>query len=96
LAPIVQGVTEDIPAIDGLRIGDDGNFIGKFIQRTTSTFDGDVDEIRVWNRVLSPEEIRASYDANSNRLRARFPAAQGTKADWSIIGANAADQTIAD
>jgi hypothetical protein len=96
LAPVIQGTVEDIAPINGLRVGDHSTFIGKFMQRTSSTFDGDVDEIRVWNRVLSPEEIRASYDANSNRLRARFPAVPGAKADWSIIGANAADQTIAD
>jgi hypothetical protein len=96
LAPIIQGPVEDVPAIDGLRVGDHTNFIGKLMQRTNSTFDGDVDEVRVWNRVLSPEEIRASYDANSNPLQLNFPAVAGAQADWSIIGANAADQIISE
>ena len=90
LTPIIQSEIGDIPDIDGLRIGDHTDFLGKLVQRWTSTFDGDIDEFRVWNRVLSPEEIKASYDANSNRL----PAVAGAKSDGTLIGANAADQMI--
>jgi hypothetical protein len=95
LPPVIQGTVEDVPAIDGLRIGDHVNFLGKLLARSNGTFDGDIDEVRVWNRVLSPQEIQASYDANSNRLRVVFPAASGLKSDWSIIGANAADEMLA-
>ena len=38
LAPIIQGAVEDVPAIDGLRIGDHTNFIGKLMQRSSEHF----------------------------------------------------------
>jgi hypothetical protein len=94
LRPFLQDAVDSIESIDGLRIGDNTGFLGKLIQRSSGTFDGDVDEVRAWNRVLSPDEIRASYDANSARLRVEFAGSSSGTPDWSLIGANAADQII--
>jgi len=35
-------------------------------------FNGTIDEVRVWNRTLSPEEINASYNSGINRLYHNF------------------------
>ncbi len=37
-----------------------------------SFFNGTIDEVRVWNRALSPEEINASYNSGLNRLYHNF------------------------
>ena len=49
----VQGEPEEILSFEDFRIG-----------RSFGYFDGAMDEVRVWNRVLSGDEVRASYDAN--------------------------------
>jgi len=36
------------------------------------TFNGRMDDIRIFNRALSPDEIKASYDAGSYRLFNNF------------------------
>lgn len=94
LRPFLQGTVDSVESIDGLRIGDNTGFLGKLMQRSGGTFDGDVDEVRVWDRVLSPEEIRAAYDAGNTRLRVEFAMPSGGAPEWSVIGANAADQII--
>jgi hypothetical protein len=35
-------------------------------------FNGTIDEVRIWNRALSPEEINASYHAGLNKLYRNF------------------------
>ncbi len=37
-----------------------------------TVFDGSIDELRIWNRVLSTDEINASYNAGSYRLNQTF------------------------
>jgi hypothetical protein len=44
---------------------------------TTEFFIGAIDEVTIWNRGLSPEEIMASYDAGINRLSRNFTNIQG-------------------
>ena len=63
----VQGAIGEIPAISGLSIGRSSSYLGRFLGGAKGTFDGAVDDIRVWNRVLSPDEVRAAYAAG--RLR---------------------------
>ncbi|MCZ7357383.1 MAG: LamG domain-containing protein, partial [Candidatus Methanoperedens sp.] len=41
-------------------------FIGKV--PNGNNFNGTIDEVQIWNRVLSPEEINASFNAGSYRL----------------------------
>ena len=96
LRPVLQDAIDNIDSVDGLRIGDNTGFLGKLMQRSSGTFDGEIDEVRVWNRVLSAGEIRASFNANSSELRAEFAGAPGASRRWSIIGANAADQLAGD
>jgi hypothetical protein len=87
-----QGAIDEINAIDGLNIGRSVGYFGGFISAATDTFDGDVDEVRVWNRVLSEAEIQASYNANLSGKRFAFPHAGKAAPEYSLIGANAADQ----
>ena len=90
----VLGEVEELPSIDGLTIGRHVGYFGGLVSAASNTFDGDVDEIRVWNRVLSDAEIQASYNAGRSDLRFTFPAAADGMPDFSLIGANAADQMV--
>ncbi len=92
----VQGEVEDIASIDGLSVGRHTGFFGGLVSFGTNTFDGDVDEIRVWNRVLSDAEIQASYNADRSGMRFVFPLNKELKPEFSLIGANAADQLAVD
>jgi len=49
-----------------------GLHIGKHRQGSAYYFKGSIDEVRVWNRALSPEEIRASYNSKINNLSHKF------------------------
>jgi len=40
-----------------------GNLLMGNLAATTQTFDGKIDEVRVYNRLLSAEEVRALYQA---------------------------------
>jgi hypothetical protein len=88
----VQGEVEDIANISGLSVGRHAGYFGGLVGPATNTFDGDVDEIRVWNRVLSDAEIQASYNADRSGMRFAFPLNEELKPEYSLIGANAADQ----
>ncbi|MCD6216047.1 MAG: hypothetical protein J7J92_03165, partial [Candidatus Aenigmarchaeota archaeon] len=47
--------------------------IGKYLVATHQEFfNGTIDEVRIWNRALSPEEINASYNAGLHRLEHNF------------------------
>jgi hypothetical protein len=50
----VQGDSQSIPSLDEFEIG-----------HSSSSFPGAVDEVRIWSRVLAPEEIRGSIDASA-------------------------------
>ncbi|MFC1741665.1 LamG-like jellyroll fold domain-containing protein, partial [Nanoarchaeota archaeon] len=52
-----------------------GNYIvtlGANAWGAASHFNGSIDEVMLWNRVLSPEEINASYHAGLQRLERNF------------------------
>ena len=42
--------------------------IGRGHDLTMPTFNGTIDEVRLWKRILNPEEIKASYNAGQYRL----------------------------
>lgn len=88
----VRGDVDDINRVDGLNIGRSTGYLGGIVGAATNTFDGDIDEIRVWNRVLSEAEIQASYNAHKSRKLFLFPLEGETTPEFSLIGANAADQ----
>jgi hypothetical protein len=90
----IQGDAENIDAIDGLNIGRSSGYFGGLIGSVKNTFDGDVDEIRVWSRVLSAAEIKASYRGGQERQEFRIENPAGANADWAVIGANGADQYV--
>jgi hypothetical protein len=92
--PTVQGPIEDVRAMNGLSVGRHTGYFGGLVGATVNTFDGDIDEVRVWSRVLSPAEVKGSYDARQSQFRDAAPAGLGPKPDWSLIGANGADQYI--
>ncbi|VVB94670.1 Concanavalin A-like lectin/glucanases superfamily protein [uncultured archaeon] len=46
--------------------------IGALPFANTGYFNGKIDEVRIYNRVLGPEEIKASYNAGINRLYHNF------------------------
>jgi hypothetical protein len=92
----VLGEVEDIANINGLSVGRHAGYFGGLVSPATNTFDGDVDEIRVWNRVLSDAEIQASYNADRSGMRFAFPLNKEVAPEFSLIGANAADQLAVD
>jgi hypothetical protein len=87
----VQRKIEPILSVDGLNIGRSGGYFGGLVGPASNTFDGDVDEIRAWNRVLSAEEVMASYEASKSRLQFSYPVPKDSKPQWKVLGANAAD-----
>jgi hypothetical protein len=91
---IVQGDAEEIKAIDGLNVGRSAGYLGGLIGSARHTFHGDIDEIRVWNRVLSPAEVMASYRAGRERLSLDIGVGDGADPEWVVVGANAADREL--
>ena len=62
----LQGAVENIGALSNFAVGTD---VGSY-------FNGMIDEVRVWNRVLSRGEIEASYDASRYGLHNTFAVSQ--------------------
>ena len=89
----LQREVEDIPEIDGLTIGRSAGYLGGLVGSATNTFDGDVDEIRVWNRVLSPSEVAASFRAGPGPVDIRLDGVT-PQSKRTLIGASAADQEV--
>jgi hypothetical protein len=95
LVPVtIQGEPEEIKEIDGLNIGRSAGYFGGLIGAAKNTFNGDIDEIRVWSRVLSEAEIKASYNSGEGSHVLRIKNQGGADLDWTMIGANAADQYV--
>ncbi|HMB44431.1 MAG TPA: LamG-like jellyroll fold domain-containing protein [Candidatus Methanoperedens sp.] len=59
----MSGPTNILSNTDNLKIG--GPDLSRY-------FKGTIDEVRIWDRALSPEEIKASYDAGIYRLYSNF------------------------
>jgi hypothetical protein len=91
--PTIQGDIEEVPSIDGLSVGRHAGYLGGFVGATTNTFDGNVDEIRVWNRPISAAEVQASYQASSKASFA-FPKPAKGQGNWKVLGANAANKQM--
>jgi len=77
-----------------LNIGRSSGYFGGLISSVRNTFDGDVDEVRVWSRVLNAAEIRASYRGGQGRQELHIKNSARADASWVMIGANGADQYV--
>jgi len=73
--------------VDGLTIGRSSGYFSGILSGGGGSFDGAVDEIRVWSRALSADEIRFSYEGG----RLRLPEGMQTRA---IGAANATDESV--
>ena len=67
LGQIVTDSDELVSPQDG-----DSIVIGRWIDSTNAPYQGEIDEIRVWSRVLSSQEIKASYNSGLYRLENNF------------------------
>jgi hypothetical protein len=85
---------EEIREINGLAVGRSSNYLGGLVGSATNTFDGDIDEFRVWNRVLSHAEVKASYRGGREQLSLKMDKSAGKAQDLKVIGANAADEEL--
>ncbi|MHA1289675.1 MAG: LamG-like jellyroll fold domain-containing protein, partial [Candidatus Thorarchaeota archaeon] len=56
-------------------------------------FNGTIDEVRIWNRALSPEEINASYNTGSYRLYRNFTGLTDGSYDYYAFTKDAAGNT---
>jgi hypothetical protein len=56
----------------GMGESSSGVHIGALPFANIGYFNGKIDEVRIHNRALSPEEIKASYNAGINRLYHNF------------------------
>ncbi len=66
----IDGVLEDTDDISsvGNITSTGGTFIGKFGTSSTSYFNGSIDEIMIFDRVLSAEQILALYNNETNKI----------------------------
>lgn len=76
---VLEGESEFAGDIDYSGVGD--LFIGASSQNTLNT-DGDLDEVAIYNRVLTPSEVRDHYENGilENRLRLHLDESSGTTA----------------
>jgi hypothetical protein len=83
VAIILQGGVENIGALSNFSVG----------TGVSRYFNGLIDEVRVWNRVLSRAEIEASYDASRYGLHATFGGLQDGPAHCYAYVSNALGQS---
>ncbi|NOR85765.1 hypothetical protein GQ473_06630 [archaeon] len=68
----VNGENKNCESSTGsISIGDDNIYVGDAVNYIRP-FNGTIDEVKIWNRALSEQEIKASYDAGLYRLEANF------------------------
>lgn len=84
-----QSEIETIDGLDGLGVGRSSSFFGGLLSGGTTQFDGAVDEVRVWNRVLSDAEVQAAFGQASGRYRVAYPVTAGKVRNYKVISVNA-------
>jgi len=91
----VMGSIEEVPAIDGLSIGRSSGILGRILGSAKGLLAGGVDEVRVWDRMLSADEVRAAFSRNrESRVDIDYRFNADRDPVWRVIGANAADQRL--
>ena len=84
-----QSEIETIDGLDGLGVGRSSSFFGGLLSGGTTQLDGAVDEVRVWNRVLSDAEVQAAFGQASGRYRVAYPVTAGKVRNYKVISVNA-------
>jgi hypothetical protein len=64
--PVQIDAEEEVRKIDDLIIGRAKGYFGGLLSRVKGTFPGRIAELRVWDRVLTEAEVRASYNAGKS------------------------------
>ncbi|MDG1462309.1 MAG: LamG domain-containing protein, partial [Gammaproteobacteria bacterium] len=83
---------EALDAIDGFGIGRSSGFFGGLLSGGSTQLDGAIDEVRIWNRVLSDAEVQAAFSMRSGDALLRFPAKQGVARNYRVISVNEAGE----
>jgi hypothetical protein len=83
VAIAIDETVENIGALSDFSVG----------RSAVGSFKGLIDEIRVWNRVLSGDEIQASYDARRYGLRGTFDGLQNGQVHCYSYVSNALGQS---
>ncbi len=81
----IQGDAQEIDALDDFTIG-----------RSFGTLAGTVDELRVWDRALSAEEVRASYDLAAFGLSATFAGLPEGPAGFTVHAVSVHDEALSE
>jgi len=83
--PVSAAEKEPLEALDGFAVGRSSGFFGGILSGGTTQFNGDVDEVRVWNRRLSDAEVAASFGRDVHKFNVTAPAGPA-----QVISVNAA------
>jgi hypothetical protein len=81
----VQGDPEEIAALDDFSIGTSSGYFG-----------GTVDELRVWGRVLSQDEVRAAYNVRRYGLQATFTDLPPGTTSYTVNAVEVGDDTVSE
>ncbi len=60
---------ETLDPLDGFGAGRSSSFFGGLLSGGTTQLDGSIDEVRVWNRILSDAEVGLAFAAGAKRHR---------------------------
>ena len=79
--------------LDKINYSNDPLIIGRRSAEAQSFWNGTIDEFQIWNRVLSPEEINASYQAGTYRLENNFTGLSDGEYNYTAYVIDAAGNT---
>lgn len=89
-----QREDELMEPLDGFAVGRSSGFFGGLLAGGTTQFDGAIDEVRVWNRVLSDAEVNAAFGQTSGRYRLAYPTTKNAPPIYKVIGVNLAGASV--
>ena len=73
-----QSEDELMDSLDGFAVGRSSGFFGNLLAGGATQLDGSIDEVRVWNRVLSQAEVNAAFGQSAGRYRLAYPVVPGS------------------
>jgi len=80
----------EMQPLDGFGVGRSSGYLRSLLTGGTTQFAGAVDEVRVWGRRLSSEEIRASYGFNLTE----FKSAPGGATSYTVTVVSKGDKVV--
>ena len=83
----LNGVEKDTNQISAIKGGNAHLFIGQ--DGWNNIFNGTIDEVKIYNRALSAEEIKADYEGGVNSMYPRYDVNEDGKVDildTTIVG----------